>query len=217
LSTTDAKIPPSRQRLTAQARRELIERAATELFAERGYHGAAMEEIARRSGVSVPVLYDHFSSKQDLHRRLLERHFGELRAIWRKHLARDEPQDGRIARAFDAWFAYVQDHPYAWRMLFADTSGEPEVQAIHREVAAQSRALLVPLLAQERGSSEIAGSGDLEALDMLWEILRAVLQGLAMWWYEHRHIPRAQIVATAMNAVWIGYERVLAGETWRSI
>ena len=215
MSSTYSNAPPPRIRLAAAARREVIERAATELFAERGYHGASMEEIARRSGVSVPVLYDHFRSKQDLHRRLLELHFAELRAIWREHMDSPQPQEQRMPRAFDAWFAYVERHPYAWRMLFADTSGDPAVQAIHREVTAQSRAALLPLLAREAGSHEMAGSADLEALDMLWEILRGVLQGLALWWYEHQHIPREQIVATAMNALWIGYERVLAGEVWR--
>jgi AcrR family transcriptional regulator len=215
LSSDRTHAPPRRRRLTAQARREQIVQAATELFAERGYRGAAMDEVARRSGVSVPVLYEHFRSKQHLHRCLLERHFSELRAIWREHMVREDPPERRMRRAIDAWFAYVESHPYAWRMLFAETSGDPEVQAIHRAVAAQSRAALLPLLAQERGSTEIAGSGDLEALDMVWEVLRGVLQGLALWWYEHQHIPRERIVATAMNALWIGYERVLAGELWR--
>jgi hypothetical protein len=31
---------------------------------------------------------------------------------------------------------------------------------------------------------------------------------------EHQHVPRERIVATAMNALWIGYEQVLAGELW---
>ena len=56
----------TRQRLSAEARRELIEQAAGEVFADRGYHGASIDEIARRSGVSPPVVYDHFESKQDL-------------------------------------------------------------------------------------------------------------------------------------------------------
>jgi AcrR family transcriptional regulator len=193
----------------------LIERAATEVFAEHGYEAAAMDEIARRSGISVPVLYDHFRSKQDLHRRLLERHFAELRAIWREHMLRDDPPEQRLPRAFDAWFDYVQEHPYAWRMLFRDTSGDPEVQAIHREVAAQSRAALLPLLAREAGAERLAGAADEEALDMVWETLRGVLQGLAQWWYEHQHVPREQIVATAMNTLWLGFERVLGGETWQ--
>ena len=201
--------------MTAGARREVIETAATELFAQRGYHGAAMEEIAQRSGVSVPVVYEHFASKKDLHRRLLERHFSELRALWREQLRHEGPARERVPQMLDAWFGYVQEHPYAWRMLFADTTGDPGVQALRREIAAQSRALLVPLLAGQPGSARIAGSAQLESLDMLWEVLRAVLQGLALWWYEHQEVARERIVATAMNALWIGYERVLAGEVWR--
>ena len=177
--------------MTADERREVIEEAATEVFAERGYRGASIEEIARRSGVSPPVVYDHFESKQDLHRRLLERHFADLRAIWRENLAGDDPPEQRIARSFDAWFAYVEEHPYAGRMLFRDTSGDPEVEAIHRDVAARSRAEAVLFLAREPGVENVSGS-DAEMIDMAWEVFRAVLQGLAMWWYEHRHVPRGQ-------------------------
>ena len=201
-------------RLSKQARREVIERAAAEVFAERGYRGASMGEIARRSGVSAPVVYDHFASKQDLHLRLLERHYAELRQIWREQLAGDEPAETRIARAFDAWFAYVQAHPYAWRMLFRDTTGIPEIEAIHRDVAASSRAAVLPLLAREQAAQQIAGTADPVAMELLWELVRCVLQGLALWWYEHQEVPRARIVATAMNALWIGFERVAEGELW---
>jgi AcrR family transcriptional regulator len=180
------------------------------VFAERGYHGASMEEIAARSGVSPPVVYDHFESKRDLHGRLLERHFGELRAVWRDSMEGDAPAERRIAAAFDAWFAYVEHHPYAWRMLFRETTGEPEVEALHREVAAQSRAALLPLLAGE------LDLGSQEAVEMAWEALRGVLQGLASWWYEHRQVPRSQVVAMAMNSFWIGFDRVLAGDSWEA-
>src|SRR3954464_9370214 len=112
--------------MSAQARRDVIERAATEVFAEHGYHAASMGEIARRSGVTVPVVYDHFASKQELHRRLLERHFAELRAVWGAHLG-DAPREQRMAGALDAWFGYVETHPFAWRMLFRETTGDPEV------------------------------------------------------------------------------------------
>jgi AcrR family transcriptional regulator len=216
LSSTQTRTTPPRKRLTADARREVIERAATEVFSERGYSSASMDEIARRSGVSVPVVYDHFESKQDLHRRLLERHFAELRAIWRENLTGEDPLEQRMPKALDAWFGYVQAHPYAWRMLFADTSGDPEVQAIHREIAAQSRVALLPLLARVPGAETIAGSAAHEDLDMVWEILRAVFQGLALWWHEHQDVPREQIVATAMNTIWIGFERARRGETWQA-
>jgi AcrR family transcriptional regulator len=209
-----AKRRAPRRRLTADARRELIEQAATEVFAERGFHGASIEEIARRSGVSVPVIYDHFESKRELHRRLLERHFAELRVLWREHLASEDAPGERISGALDAWFQYVETHPYAWRMLFRDTTGDPDVEAIHREVAAESRARMLPLFAREPGVAQVAGSSDPEAIDLAWEVIRAVLQGLAVWWYEHPHVPRERIVATAMNALWLGFERAQQGDDW---
>jgi AcrR family transcriptional regulator len=200
--------------MSAAQRREVIERAASEVFSERGYRGASIDAIARRAGVSAPVIYDHFASKQDLHRVLLERHYAGLRQIWREQLAGEEPAETRIARAFDAWFAYVQAHPYAWRMLFRDTTGVPEIEAIHREVAASSRAAVLPLLARERAAQQIAGTADPVAMELLWELVRCVLQGLALWWYEHQEVPRERIVATAMNALWIGFERAGNGELW---
>jgi AcrR family transcriptional regulator len=203
-----------RKRLTAAERREIIETAATEVFAQSGYHGASMDEIARRSGVSVPVLYDHFESKLELHKRLLERHFDDLRNLWRDQLAGEDPPAQRIPRAIDAWFAYSQTHPYAWRMLFRDTTGDPEVEAIHREVAAASRAAALPLLASAPGGEQIAGSSA-EQLEMAWEVVRSVLQGLALWWYDHEDVPREDVVAAAMNALWIGLERLQRGESWR--
>ena len=200
--------------MTAEARREVIELAATEVFAQRGYRAASMDEIARRSGVSVPVVYDHFESKRALHRRLLERHFADLQGLWVEHAARDDPPAQRMANALEAWFAYVQSHPYAWRMLFRDTTGDPDVEAMHAELEAESRATLLPLLAREPGAETIAGSLDTPAMEMVWEVIRAVIQGLALWWYENQDVPREHVVATAMNALWIGFDRARNGEVW---
>jgi AcrR family transcriptional regulator len=200
--------------MTADARREVIEQAALEVFAERGYHAASIDAIARRSGVTPPVIYDHFASKLDLHKRLLERTRDELLAMWSEQLAVPEPAEDRIPRALDAWARYVQAHPYAPRMFFHETTGDPEIQAIHRQVQSQARAELGAILGREPGAEHIAGSPDEEALEMAAEVIRAGLTGLAIWWSEHPHVPRERIVATAVNAVWIGFERARRGETW---
>ena len=112
-----------RKRLSAAERRDVIERAASEVFAAHGYQGAAMDEIARRSGVSPPVVYDHFESKADLHRRLLERTRDELLEMWREALAGDEPAEVRIPRALDAWARYVESRPYAARIRALEALG----------------------------------------------------------------------------------------------
>ena len=99
-------------------------------------------------------------------------------------------------------------------MLFRDTTGDPEAGAIHAQVAAESRAVLLGLLAREPGAETLAAAQQPYALDMVWEILRGVLQGLALWWHEHQDVPRGHLVSTAMNTLWIGFERALNGESW---
>jgi AcrR family transcriptional regulator len=200
----------TRKRMPAAERREVIVRTATEVFAERGYDGASIDEIARRAGVSAPVVYDHFASKQDLYERLLERTRDELLEVWRDHLFTDEPAEVRIPRAIAAWAEYVQANLYASRMYFRDANGIPAVQAFHREIHAQGRAALGTILGREQGAANIAGAADAEALEMAAEVMRAGLAGLALWWSEHPHVPREQIVTTAVNVLWVGFERVRA-------
>ncbi len=57
------------------------------------------------------------------------------------------------------------------------------------------------------GLENLAGSADQEMLEMAAEILRAGLTGLAIWWHEHPHVPREQIVRTAVNVLWTGFDR----------
>ena len=196
--------------MSADARREVIEAAATEVFAERGYHGASIDEIARRSGVSAPVVYDHFASKQDLHRRLLERHTDDLLDLWREHLPGDAPAAER-SRARSPPGPYVETHPFAWQMLFRDSSATPRCRR-DRRLRARGRAALVQILGAEPGAHGLAGAQDAAAFEMAVELIRSGLTGLAVWWREHPQVPREHVVATAMNVLWIGFERVSAGD-----
>jgi AcrR family transcriptional regulator len=202
----------TRRRLPAAARRDLIERAATEVFAEHGYQGASIDEIARRSGVTPPVVYDHFASKLDLFTRLLQRTRDELLTLWREQLAGDEPTELRMRRAFDAWARYVEQHRFASRMYFQETTGDARAHAAHRATQAQDLAALGAILGQEPGAERIAGAAGAEALQMAAEVIRAGLAGLAIWWDDHPHVPRERIVATAMNVLWVGFERIVGGE-----
>ena len=191
----------------------MIEAAATELFAARGYGGASIEEIARRSGVTPPVVYDHFSSKLDLYRQLLEGHFAQLREIWGRKWPGDDPPAERAARSIDAWFSYVERSGAA-KLLFREPSGDREAEAVHAEVSARSRAQVMKMYVAEPGAEEVTGSLAGEGVEMAWVVLRGVLQGLALWWVEHPEVPRERVVATAMNSLWIGFERAAAGEAW---
>jgi AcrR family transcriptional regulator len=183
----------ARTRLTREERREVIERAATEVFAERGYAGASIDEIAGRSGVSAPIVYDHFASKEDLYRRLLERQRDDLVAFWAQRLPLGEGRDA-LKGLIDAYYQYVEAHPFAYRMYFRDTE--------HRDIQMQGVTMLASLLATVPGFED----ADQATLEMATEVLRAGLIGLALWWQEHPEVPREQVVRAATRALSMGSE-----------
>jgi AcrR family transcriptional regulator len=183
----------ARKRLTREERREVIERAATEVFAERGFDGAGMDLIASRSGVSVPVVYDHFASKDDLYRRLLERQRDDLVAFWAQRLPLPGGRDrfDALKALVDAYYAYVEAHPFAYRMYFRDTT--------HRDIQQQGNVMLATLLKTVPGFED----ADEATLQMSTEVLRTGLIGLALWWQEHPEVERDQVVQAAMRALTI--------------
>ncbi|HEX7292281.1 MAG TPA: TetR/AcrR family transcriptional regulator [Conexibacter sp.] len=207
MSKANVRAATPRRRMPAAERRELIERAATRVFAERGYAGASIDEIARRSDVSPPVVYDHFASKLDLFTRLLERTRDELLAMWTQTLAGEEATDVRMRRAFTAWATYVGQNRFASRMYFQEATGDPDARAAHRAIQAQGRVALATILAQEPGAERLADGTDRQALEMAAETIRAGLAGLAIWWDDHPEVSRERIVVTAMNVLWTGFER----------
>jgi AcrR family transcriptional regulator len=183
----------ARKRLTREERREVIERAATEVFAEHGYDRAGIDEIARRSGVTPPVVYDHFASKEDLYRRLLERQRDDLVAFWTERLPLPGGPDRfqALEALIDAYYAYVESHPFAYRMYFRDTS--------HRDIQQQGNRMLAGLLRQVPGFED----ADDSTLQMSTEVLRTGLIGLALWWQEHPDVSREHVVRAAMRALTI--------------
>lgn len=192
-----SKQRPRRTRLAAEQRRALIEEAAARLFAERGYSGTTIDAVAGAAGVTKPMVYRHFDSKRALHLALLEKHRDELaRAALAEYAAGDDPLELRVAAMIDAWFTYVERHPYAWRLLFRDTTGDAQVQAFHQEIHAKQRAADVMLLRlQDRVAIPDA------ELEPLAEIVRSSLTGLALWWLGRPDVPRSVLVDAMLRVV----------------
>jgi hypothetical protein len=83
------------------------------------------------------------------------------------------------------------------------------VEAIHRQVRAQATVALGVIVGREADPGDTAGR---LAHEMAAEVMRSGLAGLAIWWTDHPEVTRDQIVATAMDVLWIGLERVRSGE-----
>ena len=118
-------------RLTADARRQQIIDVAIDEFGRAGYYGTSMNDIAEAAGVTKPVLYQHFDSKADLYRALLD----EVGARLLEQIAKatSDATDGRdrTERGFAAYFHWVADHQPEFSLLFSGSArhdGEFSVQ-----------------------------------------------------------------------------------------
>jgi AcrR family transcriptional regulator len=125
---------PQRKELT----RELLLDAAIDVFAERGYHGASLDDVADAAGFTKGAVYSNFTRKSDLFRALLERETARRTAAWRgaveavplallpdvaSELMRqpDVDQRDRDILAVEFWLAAVRDP--GLRHALVDASG----------------------------------------------------------------------------------------------
>lgn len=181
------------QRQSRRAReRDHIEEVAARLFAEQGYAETTVDQIVAAARVSKPALYRHFASKRDLHLALLHRHQSALAASALAELGPSRSPD-RLPDMIDAWFRHVEAHPFVWRMLFQDATGDPDVQAVYADIRAAQRAADVALL------REFAPGIPESEREPLGEVIRSSLTGLAMWWLNHPDVPRATLVAVMLR------------------
>jgi AcrR family transcriptional regulator len=193
---TDGASDAPTRRLSAPQRRALIEQAAAQLFAQRGYDATTVADIVARAGVSKPMLYRHFESKKQLQMSLLERRRDELAtATLDTFLHGEGPPEVRLPAMIDAWFAHVEQHRDTSRLLFQDASGDRDVRMLQQELRRRQRAADVALL---REFGPPLPDDELEALG---EIIRSSLTGLALWWMDNPPVPRPVPVAAMIRMI----------------
>ncbi|HET9076406.1 MAG TPA: TetR/AcrR family transcriptional regulator [Acidimicrobiales bacterium] len=118
MTEAEAKITELRQRMPAAARRNQLLDVALERFAARGYFDTSMEEIADAAGVTKPVLYQHFQSKQHLFLELLDSVGRDLLADVERRAGAEENPYQRVLAGFRAYFRFVCDRPAAFQLVF---------------------------------------------------------------------------------------------------
>jgi AcrR family transcriptional regulator len=144
------------EHLGPERRRPMVLDAALRLFVEGGYRGTSMEAIATAAGVTKPVVYDCYPSKEELFRALLEREESRLLAAIGGALPTDiNPRDveGALASGFEAIFTAAIAAPDSWRVLFESEHGAERAvarraRAGRRLVVDQLAGLVEPVLAE---------------------------------------------------------------------
>ena len=179
----------TQKRLPPAERRELILESAGRLFGERGYTHTSLDEIAAAAGVTKPILYRHFDSKKALYLALLERHRDDLPRFFER-VPPDLPFEQGVEAILETWFDYVAEHGYAWRMLFRDSGGGPEIHEFRRGNQDRAREVLAEFIPGQKGIPKAQ-------VEPLAEFLRAGGAGLALWSLDHPEVTRATLVTTA--------------------
>lgn len=172
-----------------------------------------MAAIAKRAGVVASVIYDHFPSKRNLYIELLEMHGEALidRAV--RELPTDAPPPELLRMAMEGFYGFVEENPFAWRFLFRDPPTDPQIAAVHTKVRGWATEAIAALIESVAAAARIRFpiSRPRAAL-MLAEGSRAAVDGLAGWWYDHREVPRRQVVEIAARLLWQGLGGILASD-----
>jgi AcrR family transcriptional regulator len=163
--------------------RQLVE-LAEELFAERGFARTSMEELARRAGVTKPVIYELFDSKDGLFRACVDRAIERMAdSIVEAFRSETEPE-ARLRAGGLAFLRFARDNRVAWDLMAMQTRFAEQAQAVRRDQAQLIRTLM----------AEIAPEGtDPQELEAVAYAVNSAYEGAAHWMWEHPDTPVEQV------------------------
>jgi len=154
-----ATSPTRSPRLTGPQRREQILDSTKELAGERGFHNVSIDAVARRAGITRPVVYGHFDDLAGLLRALVdregERAVAQLIELIPRELDAANP-GAMLLGSLRAFLEAVADDPVTWRLVLVHAEGTPEIL---RERAIQIRAAVTEQLAAIVPHALADGSG----------------------------------------------------------
>lgn len=189
-------------------------REAGAVFALRGYTAASMDEIAERVGVSKPMVYSYFGSKEQLYFAYIEDAGRDLVTgiVGAERAARDQSPEERLRAGTRAFFAFVDEHRDGFAVLYSEmaASGGPfrrEVNATRRQIAD----VVGVLFAQVARSAGVDpdGFGGIEPLALAYV---GAGESLANWWLEHAEDSVDEVTDRLLAVAWKGVEGVLSGQ-----
>lgn len=188
--------------------RELRERQiltlAGELFAEQGFTGASMDELARRAGVSKPVIYSLVGSKEQLYRRCVELLSADLSEALAGAAASETVPAEQLRAGIAAFFRFVDEHRRLWEALAWDvTPFAAEMADIRR----RQTELVARLLAAN--AQRVGVAVDPVHVDALAHLLNGAIESLARWWGSHDDTPAEQLTGWAVELVRPGLQAII--------
>ena len=194
----DKEVRAPRARMTGSERRQQLIGIARSLFAERGYEGASIEEIAQRANVSKPVVYEHFGGKEGLYAVVVDREMSALLDGITSSLTMNRSRV-RVERVALALLTYVEERTDGFRIMIRDSP------------ASISSGTYSSLLndAVSQVSSILAGDFARRGLDpdlapLYAQALVGSVSMTAQWWLDTREPKKEVVAAHLVNLMWNG-------------
>jgi AcrR family transcriptional regulator len=163
-------------------KRDLIVRAAGEVFAERGVEGSSVAHVARAAGLSPASLYTYFASREEILFAASFAEIDDLEKRMRDTISDSAPADVALWRMVEAYVHFARERPNGFRMLIAGSQPAarakvpPELVGEWDRRAGVCLGLLTAIL--RRGMDEgVFRPGDAEELTIaIWGAFHGILQ-----------------------------------------
>ena len=185
--------------MTAAQRREQLITVSRALFAEKGFEGTSVEEIAARAKVSKPVVYEHFGGKEGIYAVIVDRELQQLLAALSGALETGGHPKRIVERTALALLEYIENNTDGFRILVRDS---PVAQAtgtfssLIGDVATQVEHLLAEQFRRRKLSSATA--------PIYAQMLVGMIALTGQWWLEARSPDRETVAAHLVNLAWNG-------------
>jgi AcrR family transcriptional regulator len=184
----------------AERERQILDAAVT-VFSLRGYQNSSMDAVAEQVGVTKPVLYSHFGSKEGLLLACIARVRTELlEATSAAAAAADGPEE-MLRRGTLAFFDHLDAHRPAWSLLYCEASVSAAAGTALEQVRAQQTDFIAGLLATQ------APGTDPKRLTGWAHVIVGACERLARWRGSSSDGPRisgAEATEYLMDLVWAG-------------
>ena len=168
---------------------------ASEVFAAEGFGATNIQVVAEQAGISKPLIYNYFGSKEGLFLACLER-AGAIVADEIERIAQgDAVGIERGMRTLEGMFNVLEDQRHLWRLFYdrtAPTSGAVADSIAH--YTARITKLADEGVAELMGLSGITDRLDVSAMTAVW---MGIVDSLMRWWVDHPDESAAAMVARA--------------------
>jgi AcrR family transcriptional regulator len=200
-----------RRRLSSASRREQLLAVALDEFGRRGFHLTQMEHVAAAAGVSKGLLYQHFESKEELFAAVTTAIVSDLSRRLNEATRPDDPALERVRAMATTLFDYATDQPGAWAVIIRHFD-KPEVGAELRGLRDDLGTVIADLMLVNRRTNPSRLAAAEPVVTLLAPMVVGGLMSLISWWLDHPEVTRARAETMAVEFLWLGLERIRAGE-----